>query len=83
MPRYFPAIAEAAGRRGAAIARVLCQHGFPCHAVSAATLQAGEQFLAASELTTDLRRLLADQLDDLRRSLHVSLAQQALPGSDV
>ena len=30
-----------------------------------------------------LRRLLADQLDDLRRSLQVSLAQQALPGSHV
>ena len=81
VPRYFPALGGAAARRGAAIARVLCQHGFPSHAVNAAALQAGERFLAASELTTALRRLLADQLDDLRRSLHVSLAQQAPPGS--
>jgi aminopeptidase N len=83
VPRYFPALGAAAARRGTAIARVLCQHGFPSHAVNAAALQAGQQFLAASELTTALRRLLADQLDDLRRSLQVSLAQQALPGSHV
>jgi aminopeptidase N len=75
VPRYFPAVVQAAARRGAAIARVLCRDGFPCHAVDAAALQAGRQCLEDGRLDPALRRLLADQLDDLRRSLHVSLAQ--------
>ena len=72
LPRYFPALADVAARRGPAIARVLIQHGFPHHAVTAATLQAGEECLAASAFPASLRRLLADQLDDLRRALAVS-----------
>jgi aminopeptidase N len=77
VPRYFPALAGAARRRGAAIARVLGRYGFPRHAVDAATLRAGEQCLRSDGLDPALRRLLADQLDDLRRSLRVSLAQPA------
>ena len=77
VPRYFPALAEAAARRGAAIARVLCRHGFPDHAVDATALQAGEQCLESDGLNPALRRLLADQLDDLRRCLHVCRAQPA------
>jgi aminopeptidase N len=43
----------------------------PLHAVAAATLRAGEDCLADAELPASLRRLLADQLDDLRRALQV------------
>ena len=71
VPRYFPALAEVAGRGDADLARVLCQHGFPHHAVTAATLRAGEQCLAGGGLTGSLARLAADQLADLRRSLQV------------
>jgi aminopeptidase N len=71
LPRYFPALAEVAGRGDADLARVLCQHGFPHYAVDAATLRAGEECLADGELTGSLARLAADQLADLRRSLTV------------
>jgi aminopeptidase N len=50
--------------------------------VDAAALRAGEQCLQRGGLNPALGRLLADQLDDLRRSLHVSLAQQALNDPD-
>ena len=74
VPRYFPALAGAAVSRGPAVARVLAQHGFPQHAVTAATLRAGEECLAAAAFPASLRRLLADQLDDLRRALLVASA---------
>jgi aminopeptidase N len=74
VPRYFPALADIAVRRGPAVARVLVKHGFPHHAVAAATLRAGEQGLAAAPFPASLRRLLADQLDDLRRALTISSA---------
>jgi len=72
VPRYFPALAGAAVSRGPAVARVLVQHGFPHHAVTAATLRAGEECLAGAVFPASLRRSLADQLDDLRRALAVS-----------
>jgi aminopeptidase N len=72
VPGFFAALADVAARRGPAVARVLIQHGFPYHAVMPATLQAGEQCLAAAAFPASLRRLLADQLDDLRRALTVS-----------
>jgi aminopeptidase N len=72
VPRYFPALAELAGRHALAEARVLIQHGFPGHAVTGATLRAGQDVLAGAALPASLRRLLADQLDDLRRALRVS-----------
>ncbi len=71
LPRYFLALAEVAGRGGADLARVLCQHGFPHHAADASTLQAGQRCLDSGGLTGSLSRLLADQLADLRRSLEV------------
>jgi len=74
VPRYFTALAEVAAGGGAEVARVLCQHGFPHHAVAAATLRAGERCLETGGVTGSLRRLLADQLEDLRRSLAVSSA---------
>jgi len=75
VPRYFTALAEVAAGGpgvGAEVARVLCQHGFPQHAVALATLgAAGERCLESGGVTGSLRRLLADQLEDLRRSLTV------------
>ena len=74
VPRYFTALAEVAAGGpgvGAEVARALCQHGFPHHAVTAATLLAGERCLENGGVTGSLRRLLADQLEDLRRSLTV------------
>jgi aminopeptidase N len=71
VPRYFPALGDLAARGDPATARVLVQHGFPQHAVAPATLRAGEDCLAGAELPASLRRLLADQLDDLRRALQV------------
>ena len=69
VPRYFRALADVAVRRGPAAARVLVKHGFPHHAVTATTLRAGEQGLAGASFPASLRRLLADQLDDLQRAL--------------
>ncbi len=77
VPRYFAALAEIAAGGGAEAARVLCQHGFPHHAVAAATVRSGERCLDSGGVTGSLRRLLADQLEDLRRSLAVSSAVSA------
>ena len=74
VPRYFPALADVAAGGDVGTARVLCRHAFPHHAVATATVRAGEQCLENGGLTGSLRRLLADQLDDLRRSLAVSSA---------
>jgi aminopeptidase N len=71
VPRYFPALARTAERRGADAARVLIQHGFPQHAADNAALQAGQRCLAGGGLIGSLRRLLADQLADLSRAAHV------------
>jgi aminopeptidase N len=71
VPRYFTALGDLVARGDPASARVLVQHGFPHHAVTAAALRAGEECLADAELPASLRRLLADQLDDLRRALQV------------
>jgi ERAP1-like C-terminal domain len=78
--RYFPALAEVTERRGPAVARLLVQHGFPHHAVAAATLGAGEEVLADAVFPASLRRLLADRLDDLRRALRVRRADVLPPG---
>jgi aminopeptidase N len=79
VPRYFPALAEVAARRGLDAARVLCQHGFPHHATDVATLKAGQRCLADGGLIGSLRRLLADQLEDLSRAIRVSSG----PGSSL
>jgi aminopeptidase N len=74
VPRYFTALGDLAARGDPAAARVLVRHGFPLHAVAPATLRAGEDCLADARLPASLRRLLADQLDDLRRALQVRSA---------
>ena len=80
VPRYFTSLAEVAADGGSEVARVLCQHGFPHHAVAAATLRAGERCLESGGVVGSLRRLLADQLEDLRRSLAVNSKDQARAG---
>ncbi len=81
VPRYFATLAEAAAEgtaEGAAdLARALCVHGFPHHAADTATVRAGEQCLETGVLgqgSRSLRRLLADQVEDLRRATAVRAA---------
>ena len=83
MPRYFPALAETAppAQPAGQCRRVppawcgpCASTGFPHHAADAATVQAGELCLATGALAGSLRRLLADQLEDLRRSVAVRSA---------
>ncbi len=74
VPRYFPALAEVAVRRGPEVARVLCQHGFPHHAADAGTLRVAQECLEGGRLTGSLGRLLADQAEDLRRSAGIRSA---------
>ncbi len=71
VPGYFTALRELAARGDQATARVLVQHGFPLPVVTPETLRAGEDCLAGAGLPASLRRLLSDQLDDLRRALRV------------
>jgi aminopeptidase N len=71
VPGYFTALRELAAGGDQATARVLVQHGFPLPVVTPETLRAGEDCLAGAGLPASVRRLLADQLDDLRRSLRV------------
>jgi len=80
VPRYFPALAEVTERRGPAVARLLVRHGFPHHAVTAATFRSGEEVLASTVFPASLRRLLDDRLDDLRRALRVRMAGALPPG---
>jgi aminopeptidase N len=65
VPGYFAALPALDG----GLARVWCRHGFPHYAAEAAAVQAGERCLEAGGITGSLRRLLADQLEDLRRAL--------------
>ena len=74
VPRYFAALAETAARGAGDLARIWCLHGFPHHAVDAATVRAGERCLETGSISGSLRRQLADQLEDLRRSVAVSSA---------
>ncbi len=83
VPRYFAALADAAaaGTAGetvppgaAGLVRTLCRHGFPHHAADAATVRAGERCLETGALTGSVRRLLADQVEDLRCSAAVRSA---------
>jgi hypothetical protein len=52
----------------------LCRHGFPHYAADAATVRAGERCLQSGALTGSVRRLLADQVEDLRRSAAIRCA---------
>jgi aminopeptidase N len=74
VPRYFSALAEAAAGGEAGLARIWCVHGFPHYAADTATVRAGEQCLetgAVGQGSGSLRRLLADQVEDLRRAAAV------------
>jgi len=74
VPRYFSALAEAAAGGEASLVRAWCVHGFPHHAADTATVRAGERCLETGAITGSLRRLLADQVEDLRRSAAVRAA---------
>ncbi len=65
VPGYFAALPGLDGR----LARVWCRHGFPHYAAETATVLAGERCLDSGGISGSLRRLLADQLEDLRRAL--------------
>ena len=65
VPRYFAELPALDG----ALARIWGRHGFPHHAAEAAAVQAAERCLEAGGLGSSLRRLLADQVEDLRRAL--------------
>ncbi|WP_043263889.1 aminopeptidase N [Streptomyces sp. CT34] len=69
--RYFAAVPALAARRGPALAKAAGRHAFPAAFVEEETLRLGERCLADADPTPALRRTLADQLDDLRRALHV------------
>ncbi|MEV4685651.1 aminopeptidase N [Streptomyces kurssanovii] len=71
VPRFYPDAVALADRRGPAIAEACGRYAFPVHAVDAEALDAGEACLAGTDMLPALRRKLADQLDDLRRTLRV------------
>jgi aminopeptidase N len=75
VPRYYPAAAALAARRGPALAEAAGRYAFPLPHVDHDTLRLGEDCLRdtdpASGPTPAQRRKLADQLDDLARALRV------------
>jgi aminopeptidase N len=71
VPRYYDDAVTLAARRGPAIADAAGRWAFPTHAVDEETLRLGETCLADADPIPSLRRKLVDQLDDLRRALHV------------
>ncbi|WP_326576907.1 aminopeptidase N [Actinacidiphila glaucinigra] len=76
VPRFFPAAVAVAARRGPALAEAAGRWAFPVAVVEGAVLDLGEECLRTGDPapTPALRRRLADQLDDLRRALHVRSA---------
>ena len=68
MDRYFAQV-PSAGERGGAVARALGQVLFPSGSARPGTVRAAEECLARTDLTPTLRRLVSDELDDLRRAL--------------
>ncbi|WP_433324306.1 aminopeptidase N [Spirillospora sp. CA-294931] len=68
--RYFQDIA-AMPERAPVVARLLGLDLFPAHAVTPATEQWAADCLAHNTLSAPLHRALSDQLDDLRRALHL------------
>jgi len=73
VPRYFAELPALDGGR----ARIWGRHGFPHHAAEASAVRAGQRCLEAGGLHGSLRRLLSDQLDDLRRAVAVRSAGAA------
>jgi aminopeptidase N len=78
--RYFAALAGAVAGGAADLARIWCLHGFPHHGLDAATVRVGERCLQTGGLAGSLRRLLADQLGDLRRSVAKDGSRRARAG---
>jgi len=70
-PRFFDAAVAVSERRGAEIARVTGSAGFPHALASDEVLRLGEETLRSRRVVPALARVLADQLDDLRRVLAV------------
>ncbi|KJK55082.1 aminopeptidase N [Saccharothrix sp. ST-888] len=68
--RYFAEL-PAAGQRGTTVARVLGRVLFPAGRAEPETVRLAEACLAGEDLTPSLRRVLADQVDDLRRAVRV------------
>ncbi|SOD71422.1 membrane alanyl aminopeptidase [Jatrophihabitans sp. GAS493] len=71
VPRFFPAAAETAQRRGPQIAKILGNSAFPRHAASGATLAALDACLSDPSLSPALRRHFTDRMDDLGRALFI------------
>ncbi|QMU78571.1 aminopeptidase N [Streptacidiphilus sp. PB12-B1b] len=69
--RYFEDVVATGSRRGPAIARALGRAGFPAYAATPQTLAAAEACLGRDDLTAATRRVLEDEVDDLRRALRV------------
>ncbi|MFD7323529.1 aminopeptidase N [Streptomyces sp. NPDC059875] len=74
VPRYYPAAAALAARRGPAMAEAAGRYAFPAYAIDAESLALGDHHLGTDALIPALRRKLVDQLDDLRRALKVRTA---------
>ncbi|MFE3681703.1 aminopeptidase N [Streptomyces sp. NPDC059095] len=68
--RYYQDAPPLADRRGPAIADAVGRHAFP-GPVDTDALHQGEAALTRTDLLPALRRKLTDQVDDLRRALHV------------
>jgi len=73
--RYFAEL-PVAGGRGDTVARVLGHALFPKGQATAEVVALAEECLARPELTPTLRRVLADELDDLRRAVSVRAARR-------
>ncbi|MFJ9851983.1 aminopeptidase N [Streptomyces sp. NPDC101150] len=69
--RYFTDAPALAAHRGPALAEAAGRYAFPATFIEATTLHLGETCLTEAAPTPALRRKLIDQLDDLRRALHV------------
>ncbi|MFG2212330.1 aminopeptidase N [Streptomyces sp. NPDC048638] len=69
--RYFTDAPALAAHRGPALAAAAGRDAFPTTHTDPETLRLGEACLADGAPTPALRRKLVDQLDDLRRALHV------------
>ncbi|MGK4580581.1 aminopeptidase N [Kitasatospora sp. HPMI-4] len=68
--RYFAELPGAA-QQAQTVARVLGQSLFPAGRTDAETVRLAEECLGREDLTPSLRRVLADQVDDLRRAVRV------------
>ena len=68
--RYFVEV-PAAADRGPTVARLLAASLFPAHVGTPETVRRAETCLADGDLAPAFRRVLTDQLDDLRRAVQI------------